>query len=213
MGSRLFCNTTNLLGGHDFANAAAPRRSRARPRHRRRRASPAKLAGPTIRSSRASQSGKIKGLWIIGDQPGPFLDQPEPRSSGCSTSSSSSSCRTCISTTETAARAHLVLPAAGWGEKEGTFINSERRIRPGQEGRPRARARRSPTSTSSSSSPTPGAAASCSRDWTSPEAVFQLLKKLSARPALRHHRHRRLRRPRCGRGHPMAFPGAWTEGR
>src|SRR5690606_13751720 len=31
-------------------------------------------------------------------------------------------------TTETAARAHLVLPAAGWGEKEGTFINSERRI-------------------------------------------------------------------------------------
>jgi predicted molibdopterin-dependent oxidoreductase YjgC len=31
-------------------------------------------------------------------------------------------------TTETAERAHLVLPAAGWGEKEGTFINSERRI-------------------------------------------------------------------------------------
>jgi hypothetical protein len=31
-------------------------------------------------------------------------------------------------TTETAQRAHLVLPAAGWGEKAGTFINSERRI-------------------------------------------------------------------------------------
>lgn len=30
--------------------------------------------------------------------------------------------------TETALRADLVLPAAGWGEKEGTFINSERRI-------------------------------------------------------------------------------------
>jgi assimilatory nitrate reductase catalytic subunit len=30
--------------------------------------------------------------------------------------------------TETAQQAHLVLPAAGWGEKEGTFINSERRI-------------------------------------------------------------------------------------
>jgi predicted molibdopterin-dependent oxidoreductase YjgC len=30
--------------------------------------------------------------------------------------------------TETAAQAHLVLPAAAWGEKEGTFINSERRI-------------------------------------------------------------------------------------
>jgi assimilatory nitrate reductase catalytic subunit len=31
-------------------------------------------------------------------------------------------------TTETVAQAHLVLPAAGWGEKEGCFINSERRI-------------------------------------------------------------------------------------
>ena len=31
-------------------------------------------------------------------------------------------------TTETARMADLVLPAAGWGEKEGTFINSERRI-------------------------------------------------------------------------------------
>ena len=30
--------------------------------------------------------------------------------------------------TATAQAAHLVLPAAGWGEKEGTFINSERRI-------------------------------------------------------------------------------------
>src|SRR5262249_30995085 len=28
----------------------------------------------------------------------------------------------------TAERAHLVLPAAAWGEKLGTFINSERRI-------------------------------------------------------------------------------------
>ena len=30
--------------------------------------------------------------------------------------------------TETAVRADLYLPAAGWGEKDGTFINSERRI-------------------------------------------------------------------------------------
>ncbi len=32
------------------------------------------------------------------------------------------------SSTETAELADLVLPAAGWGEKDGTFINSERRI-------------------------------------------------------------------------------------
>src|SRR5690606_4236085 len=29
---------------------------------------------------------------------------------------------------ETARMADLLLPAAGWGEKEGTFINSERRV-------------------------------------------------------------------------------------
>jgi assimilatory nitrate reductase catalytic subunit len=75
--------------------------------------------------------------------------------------------------------AHLVLPAAGWGEKEGTFINSERRI-----GVTRKVAR------------APGAALAdfqvfrliadywgCGemfRRWQSPNEVFQLLKQLSA---------------------------------
>ena len=39
MGSRLFSNTTNLLGGHDFTDAGAPRQGRRRPRHRRASAS------------------------------------------------------------------------------------------------------------------------------------------------------------------------------
>jgi len=71
-----------------------------------------------------------------------------------------------------------VLPAAGWGEKEGTFINSERRI-----GLVKKVAR------------APGQALAdfhifklladawgCGdlfTDWTSPEAVFQILKRLS----------------------------------
>ena len=81
-------------------------------------------------------------------------------------------------TTATAQRADLVLPAAGWGEKEGTFINSERRI-----GLVKKVHR------------APGQALSdfhifqliahywgCSDKfirWTSPEAVFQLLKQIS----------------------------------
>ena len=81
-------------------------------------------------------------------------------------------------TTETAQLAHLVLPAAGWGEKEGTFINSERRI-----GLTKKVAR------------APGEALAdfqifrlvaeawgCGemfRDWSSPEAVFQIIKELS----------------------------------
>ena len=81
-------------------------------------------------------------------------------------------------TTETAQRADLVLPAAGWGEKEGTFINSERRI-----------------GLVKKVSRAPGQALSdfnifkliaqywgCGEmfaRWTSPEAVFQLLQEIS----------------------------------
>src|SRR5260221_13927480 len=80
--------------------------------------------------------------------------------------------------TETAKRADLILPAAGWGEKEGTFINSERRI-----GVVKKVAR------------PPGHALAdfhifrlvaeawgCGelfRDWSTPEAVFQILKRCS----------------------------------
>jgi assimilatory nitrate reductase catalytic subunit len=81
-------------------------------------------------------------------------------------------------TTETAQRADLYLPAAGWGEKEGTFINSERRI-----GLVKKVCR------------APGRALAdfhifqliaaywgCGelfRKWRSPEAAFQMLKKLA----------------------------------
>ena len=54
MGSRLFSNTTNLLGGHDFTNADAPREGRRRPRHRRGAHPRPSRAWPTTRSSRAS---------------------------------------------------------------------------------------------------------------------------------------------------------------
>jgi anaerobic selenocysteine-containing dehydrogenase len=84
-----------------------------------------------------------------------------------------------FTTTDTAQRADLMLPAAGWGEKEGTFINSERRI-----------------GLTKKVSRAPGQALSdfnifkliahywgCGEmftEWTSPEAAFQILKRLSA---------------------------------
>ncbi len=84
-----------------------------------------------------------------------------------------------FTTTDTAHRADLVLPAAGWGEKEGTFINSERRI-----------------GLTKKVSRAPGEALSdfnifrllahywgCGEmfaEWSSPEAAFQILKRLSA---------------------------------
>ena len=176
MGSRLFSNTTNLLGGHDFANQAD-------------RNKVADILGidPACIPTEASWSyneiiegilrGRIKGLWVI-----------------CTNTAHSwinqNTCRDILdrldflvvqdmySTTETAQRADLFLPAAGWGEKDGTFINSERRI-----GLLKKVAR------------APGQALAefsifrliadrwgCGEmfaDWTSPEAVFQKLKELS----------------------------------
>lgn len=126
MGSRLFSNTTNLLGGHDFKN----------PRHREKIALATGIPAERIpdRPSlaydqiiKAADEGRVKALWFIATNPShSWIDQNEMnrildkldflvvQDMYCST--------------ETAKRAHLVLPAAGWGEKEGCFINSERRI-------------------------------------------------------------------------------------
>jgi anaerobic selenocysteine-containing dehydrogenase len=126
MGSRLFSNTTNLLGGHDFRNAA----------HREKIAKATGMPVERIpdRPSlaydqiiKAADEGTVKAIWFVATNPShSWIDQNEMnrildkldflvvQDMYCST--------------ETAKRAHLVLPAAGWGEKEGCFINSERRI-------------------------------------------------------------------------------------
>jgi assimilatory nitrate reductase catalytic subunit len=82
-------------------------------------------------------------------------------------------------TTDTAKRADLILPAAGWGEKEGTLINSERRI-----GRVK-KVRRAPGVALSDFAIFQLIAAAWGRgpqfaEWSSPEAAFQILKRLSA---------------------------------
>ena len=81
-------------------------------------------------------------------------------------------------TTETARMADLVLPAAGWGEKDGTFINSERRI-----GLVKKVARAPGQALADFSifrliAETWGCGEMFAK-WQSPEAVFDLLKELS----------------------------------
>jgi assimilatory nitrate reductase catalytic subunit len=177
MGSRLFSNTTNLLGGHDFTNAA----------HRAKIARilnidpvriPSENSWPYHQIIEGVLRGRIRGLWVIGTNPAhSWINQNQ--------------CRDIFDrldflvvqdmyhVTETARLAHLVLPAAGWGEKDGTFINSERRI-----GVIR-KVRRAP-----------GQALSdfhifrlvahywgCGdmfKEWESPERVFEILKRCSA---------------------------------
>ena len=176
MGSRLFSNTTNLLGGRDFENAG-DRSDVARMLgiDERRIPDQNSWAYPEIISG--ILKGKIKGLWVVATNPvhswinqnqlGDILDRLEFLV-----------VQDMYHTTETARLADLVLPAAGWGEKEGTFINSERRY-----GLVKKVAR------------APGQAladfaifklvadawgvGSMFREWDSPEAVFGILKRLS----------------------------------
>ena len=176
MGSRLFSNTTGLLGGHDFEN----------PRHREKIAETLGIDASRIpdrnslsydRIVEGILGGKIKGLWVVATNPAHSwinqntFDDILGRLDFLVV-------QDMYHTTETAKRADLVLPAAGWGEKEGTFINSERRV-----GLLKKVAK------------SPGQALSDFRilkliahywgcgemfaDWTNPEAVFQILKRIT----------------------------------
>src|SRR5690606_19900845 len=126
MGSRLFANTTNLLGGHDFT----------REDHR------AKVAGilgidvariparPSLAYDQILEAilrSKIRGLWIVATNPAhSWINGSDARE--VLRRLDFLVVQDMYATTETAQLADLVLPAAGWGEKDGTFINSERRI-------------------------------------------------------------------------------------
>ncbi len=177
MGSRLFSNSTNLLGGRDFAN----------PAHRAEVANILDIDAACIPSEPSLAydqileeilSARIRGLWVVATNPAhSWINQHHLREVlghlDCLV------VQDMYHDTETAQLADIVLPAAGWGEKEGTFINSERRI-----------------GVIKRVSRAPGQAladfhifqlvaeaygvAELFRDWSSPEAVFQILKRLSA---------------------------------
>jgi anaerobic selenocysteine-containing dehydrogenase len=177
MGSRLFSNTSTLLGGRDFADSE----------HRREVAKTLGIGEERIPTSAGLcydqileriADGRIRGLWIIATNPvHSWIGQDAAREALAKLDFLV--VQDMYRTSETAELAHLVLPAAGWGEKDGTLINSERRI-----GLIKKVAR------------APGQALAdfsifrliaqawgCGEmfaEWTSPEAVFPLMKRLSA---------------------------------
>ncbi len=126
MGSRLFSNTTSLIGGHAFDDQAA-------------RAKVSRVLG--VEDGRIQQRpglaydqifeavarGEVRGLWIVGTNPAhSWINQRDARE--LLARLDFLVVQDMYTTTETARLAHLVLPAAGWGEKDGVFINSERRL-------------------------------------------------------------------------------------
>ncbi|HSD96087.1 MAG TPA: molybdopterin-dependent oxidoreductase, partial [Sulfuricaulis sp.] len=76
---------------------------------------------------RAVEQGKIKVLWIMATNPAvslPDAQQVRRALEKCELVIVSD----CVRHTDTTRYAHVLLPAAAWGEKEGTVTNSERRI-------------------------------------------------------------------------------------
>lgn len=177
MGSRLFSNTTNLFGGRSF-DSETDRHDVARILGIDERLIPDKPSLAYDQILEAILSGKIKGLWVIATNPAhSWINQDYVKDVlgrlDCLV------VQDMYEDTETARLAGIVLPAAGWGEKEGTFINSERRV-----GVVKRVAK------------APGQALAdfhifrllaeawgvgrLFSEWSSPEAVFEILKRLSA---------------------------------
>jgi len=126
MGSRLFSNTTSMVGGHDFAY----------PEHREKVAAglgipveniPTDLSLAYDQILTAAEEGTIKGLWIIATNPfHSWVDSG--KLAKLREKLEFLVVQDMYATTESAKMADLVLPSAAWGEKSGCFINSERRI-------------------------------------------------------------------------------------
>jgi assimilatory nitrate reductase catalytic subunit len=70
--------------------------------------------------------GTIKGLWVIGTNP--LVSFPDRARLEAALERLELLVVQDVFPTPTTARAHIVLPAAMWGEKEGTYTNSERRV-------------------------------------------------------------------------------------
>ena len=125
MGSRLWSNTTNLFGHHKFEEPA-DRQKVAEAIGIDPARIPTEGSWSYDRIIEGIRNDEIKGLWVIATNPAhSWIDQGDVRE--LLDKLDFLVVQDMYRTTETARHADLVLPAAGWGEKDGTFINSERR--------------------------------------------------------------------------------------
>jgi len=125
MGGREVGGLANMLAAHMAIESPADR-----DRVQRFWASPAIAPKPGLKAVdmfRAVADGRIKALWIMATNPVvsmPDADAVEAAIKACPFVVVSDVLRD----TDTARHAHVLLPSLGWGEKDGTVTNSERRI-------------------------------------------------------------------------------------
>jgi assimilatory nitrate reductase catalytic subunit len=127
----------NAMGGREvggMANLLSAHRDVSNPQHRREVAAlwgvadvPARPGLTAVEMFQAAADGQIKALWIACTNPAQSLpDQKTVRRA--LERADLVILQEAFATTATGAFADLLLPAATWGEKEGTVTNSERCI-------------------------------------------------------------------------------------
>jgi assimilatory nitrate reductase catalytic subunit len=125
MGGREVGGLANQLAAHmDFSDAASVDRVKRFWDAKNIAQTPGLKA---VDMFQAIASGKIKAVWIMGTNPAvsmPDADKVRAALLDCELVVVSD----CVQHTDTTACADVLLPAAGWGEKDGTVTNSERRI-------------------------------------------------------------------------------------
>ncbi|MCF3642613.1 nitrate reductase, partial [Rhizobium sp. TRM95111] len=137
MGPFSLTGQPNAMGGREvggLANMLAAHMAIENPEHRDRVqrfwASPVIAAKPGLKAVdmfRAVADGRIKALWIMATNP--VVSMPDA-------GAVEAAIRACLfvvvsdilKDTDTTRHAHVLLPSLGWGEKDGTVTNSERRI-------------------------------------------------------------------------------------
>ena len=124
MGGREVGGLATTLAAHmDFGDAACERVQRFWQ-------SPTIARGPGLKAVElfeAIAAGRVKAVWIMATNPAvslPDADRVNRTLARCELVVVSD----CVRRTDTTAYAHVLLPAATWGEKDGTTTNSERRI-------------------------------------------------------------------------------------
>ncbi|HEX5361930.1 MAG TPA: molybdopterin-dependent oxidoreductase, partial [Fluviicoccus sp.] len=127
----------NAMGGREvggLANMLAAHMDLENPVHRERvqrfwqsPSIPEKSGLKAVDLFDAVHEGKVKAVWIMATNPVvslPNADKVRAALEKCELVIVSD----CIADTDTMRLAHIRLPALGWGEKDGTVTNSERRI-------------------------------------------------------------------------------------
>ena len=137
MGPFSFTGQPNAMGGREVGGLANTLAAHLELDNARHRELVQQFWGAPVVASRAGlkavelfdaiEQGRVKAVWIMGTNPVvslPDSDQAKRALARCELVVSSD----IVESTDTNAFAHILLPALGWGEKDGTVTNSERRI-------------------------------------------------------------------------------------